>query len=1559
MAEIPIESRGVLFAPIAAPRIKSISRKAVLEFQAAREAYEDACSSQPGMKPVSYRSCFNAIFLKSLIRARAFGSDVKDIGDLTDEKIKSKLEEISGCTQTVSVESALNEVKTHVRLDVNEPDARLRILMLSASYLELCERRGWRFVETSPKAAIKHIISVLQPPGLKTRMIDSLQLERADLKNNYFGFMEFLAEKAEIFEEVQPLKKLQKNKPTNSSPPGRGQTSSKAFSLSSKNEKQTPRPAIHKSDRGYAPGNLPDCLNPKCSGKHYVKDCPITGKELAKKLLADFREKQRQEKKATSSVSSFSSRSETIPKKAASAKSHNDKSAVVSAEIGGYKFACRVDSGADRDGISDTIVNFLGDHGVFLPARFLSEPETMTAVDGHKIASRGKVQISPSIDTMAGPCRLRNLNVSILEDKDTYIRPGHACSGEIILGNPFLLASGLDVKDFLATNFERLASIDYGSLGTTSHPTTVGKLGMKLLRNETDSGEDVLDPSRIGSMMSNGSFPLKDGDDIYYKDVEIGKQNDTELQEAIQDMVQRASKNCEKELKNSLMELVHEFKDIFRTSLGKDPPVDVEPMKIEFEGNPRPIKVRQRSYSPEQLKFLKNKVNELADAGYIVRNNTSKWACAPLVVPKPGKEGFRFTVDLRPVNAQTKHAVWPMPHADQMIAKLNGSKCWFKLDFLHGYWQFPLADDSAECQSFHTPFGVYTPKRVLHGATNAVSYFQSSMESMFSDIDLLIYLDDLLGYAVKTTKLLEKLRQVFEVCNVHGLKLNPLKCQLIANEVQFCGRIINRKGIKFNPRQYDALTNMSTPTTIGSLIELVHGSNWMRTAIPKFAKLIAPLHELLETNYKKENTRKKTRLANRPISAWRDEHQNAFESLINAIKEQCVLATADPEKRLCLFTDASGNFWSGVLTQVDYCQFKSEKPPYEWDHYPVGFVSGAFRGSSMRWSMPEKECYAIVCSVIRLSHTLVSCAEFSLFTDHKNLLFMLNPSRFNSNVARHVVHKVQRWALRLAEFNFNIEHIPGESNLWADMLTRWGAPNQEDGPARRTSAIRVPLLTEDPPDLPSIDLIAASQSKYPPPTDSGFTQSSKDNLWRNGTGKLYVPPQDEELQLRIAVAAHCGYGGHRGYTSTLETIKEKMVWENMEGDLKSFVQGCLVCLLSSSGERVRRPLGTQIHAERVGELLHFDYLYIGESSTQMEYVLILKDDFSGYCFLRACKQADAATATEVLMEYFTTFVPVLQWFSDQGTHFKNEVMRLLAASLGAKHNFSTPYVPWSNGTVEAVCKEFLRVMRAFSHELKIAESDWPSTVRAVQSIINNSPARRLGNQAPITVHTGMQPGNPLNVALATISYTDTDSVENVRVMQNLNIESFQKSLDEMHRSVSEILSETRKSAVERHNARTGVYPCNLVVGDYVVVARTKGPRTKMSANWVGPRRIVEVLSGFVYRVQHLITKETEDIHVSRIKHYADSLVGSPVQMKEIADFSDRIWYSVDRIKDLQEKNGKFEVLVSWKGLSESGDSWEPLTVMHEDVPSKVRQYFKRKRKTGLVKRALEIIKSSN
>lgn len=74
-----------------------------------------------------------------------------------------------------------------------------------------------------------------------------------------------------------------------------------------------------------------------------------------------------------------------------------------------------------------------------------------------------------------------------------------------------------------------------------------------------------------------------------------------------------------------------------------------------------------------------------------------------------------------------------------------------------------------------------------------------------------------------------------------------------------------------------------------------------------------------------------------------------------------------------------------------------------------------------------------------------------------------------------------------------------------------------------------------------------------------------------------------------------------------------------------------------------------------------------------------------------------------------------------------------------------------------------------SAELRVPETEWPTTVPAFQSIINNSSSRRLGGRCPITVHTDVESGNLLAVALTIVSEHGEVSLHEARIMQSLNI----------------------------------------------------------------------------------------------------------------------------------------------------------------------------------------------
>ncbi len=74
----------------------------------------------------------------------------------------------------------------------------------------------------------------------------------------------------------------------------------------------------------------------------------------------------------------------------------------------------------------------------------------------------------------------------------------------------------------------------------------------------------------------------------------------------------------------------------------------------------------------------------------------------------------------------------------------------------------------------------------------------------------------------------------------------------------------------------------------------------------------------------------------------------------------------------------------------------------------------------------------------------------------------------------------------------------------------------------------------------------------------------------------------------------------------------------------------------------------------------------------------------------------------------------------------------------------------------------------------------------------------------------------------------------------------------------------------------------------------------MSTNWIGPRRGYSIFSDFTVELGNLLTGTTAFVHVCRVNSYADALVGTKAQMKDVAEFTDRIWYAVDKIIDIRE-----------------------------------------------------------
>jgi Reverse transcriptase (RNA-dependent DNA polymerase) len=251
----------------------------------------------------------------------------------------------------------------------------------------------------------------------------------------------------------------------------------------------------------------------------------------------------------------------------------------------------------------------------------------------------------------------------------------------------------------------------------------------------------------------------------------------------------------------SLRQFVTVRKEVFRLKLGADPPANVKPLVIKLRDGAEPVRMSARKYAPPQLKFMRDKIRELDELSLVYKNTGAEWASPPLILPKPGPDQYRITVDLRVPNASRKPTAWPMPNLQDELHDLHGSEVFATIDFCQGYWQIPLHKNSQDCQSFITPDGVYTPTRVLHETRNAAQNLQSVLVVMIDDIksNIKVWLDDCPLHTKTEDDLLASLNFFFKKCQEHGLKLHASKCVLFSTTVWYCGRLNNKDRVRFDP----------------------------------------------------------------------------------------------------------------------------------------------------------------------------------------------------------------------------------------------------------------------------------------------------------------------------------------------------------------------------------------------------------------------------------------------------------------------------------------------------------------------------------------------------------------------------------------------------------------------------------------------------------------------------------------------------------------------------------------------------------------------------------------
>ena len=176
------------------------------------------------------------------------------------------------------------------------------------------------------------------------------------------------------------------------------------------------------------------------------------------------------------------------------------------------------------------------------------------------------------------------------------------------------------------------------------------------------------------------------------------------------------------------------------------------------------------------------------------------------------------------------------------------------------------------------------------------------MNQVFFDLlddCVVVYLDDILIFSRDEVSHRKALHAVFERLAQHKLYLRPEKCALFLSSVEFLGHVIDAEGVHVQQAKIDAIQSWPEPSALVELQQFLGLCNYYRKFIKGYAKVAAPLTELL-----------RHATARFEFNA---DARSAFGALKAALCSAPVLRLFDPSLQSRVLSDASDLACGAIL----------------------------------------------------------------------------------------------------------------------------------------------------------------------------------------------------------------------------------------------------------------------------------------------------------------------------------------------------------------------------------------------------------------------------------------------------------------------------------------------------------------------------------------------------------------------------------------------------------------------------------------------------------------------
>jgi hypothetical protein len=809
-----------------------------------------------------------------------------------------------------------------------------------------------------------------------------------------------------------------------------------------------------------------------------------------------------------------------------------------------------------------------------------------------------------------------------------------------------------------------------------------------------------------------------------------GEEGLVDLEEIIQDLdrnrkledLVKINPNLSPKDRKRVLDIIFEHADVFAVlphELGTMPDYEYN---LKLEEGAKPFHTNAYPVPEMEERKMQAAVESLEKLG-VIRKSISPWSSPAIIVKKEGKPD-RLCIDYRRLNKMLVSDSFPMPRIDAILTRLKNKGYYSAFDAKKGYYQVKMNPEHQERSAFSIPSGLYEFLVMPFGFKTAPAMFQriaNELVDALREFGVTVYLDDILLPSENLEEHLLGIRAVLQAVRAKGLKLHPEKCEFCFFRLDHLGHTISLEGIETNERKIKAMSQLPPPTSKKEVRQLMGMFQYYGKFMPNLNRIASPLFDLLQKKRKE--------------FLWRDEQHQAFKELKMLLVSPPVLAHFDWEAEHELATDASEIGIGAVLWQLK-----------EGKKNPVLYLSKRFSGAQANWPITEKEGFAIIWAIKKLEPLLYG-KHFTVKTDHAALRELFHGKNIKSKVAR--------WAMSIAEFDFNVIYEKAEDNLVADWLSRHppealdpienfaylmmvgteGWNQASSGGRSFVCTFMSPnikkLQLEDPFCSRAIQWLTVFQSD--PVKNMGEFQGLEMNE-KNQLVRLmpeYLGRRRRNLVLPICLTnevlkeTHSAPGGgHGGVLRTMMRIIAKYWWPRMIRHVTEFVKSCPECQKNKNPTIC--PAGLmQISTTPDSPFDHWALDIVGPYTEKDEnnvgrkkYIIVMVDLFSRWTVAKTVKDYTAKTVAKFIQKHiFLKFGLPQSILTDQGATFMSDEMAVLCERAGVLHFSTTSYHQQANAKVERVNKMIGETIRCYVNN---KGNEWPLHLGHIILALNTS-----------------------------------------------------------------------------------------------------------------------------------------------------------------------------------------------------------------------------------------------